>query len=198
MKRTVMWMASVAAAFCIASPSVVRGQSQASWLDEARPKTWNVRGVSVPAAPAIEGHADPRCRALARPAHGEEDRRVRAKGWELVAAYQGGWQMLVVQGTAGYDGMCRPRLYQAFVFVRGVFAGTLSPKPMDSRTDGALSRVTLADKRITAEYLRYRRADPLCCASRTAIVTFDVTSVPMVVPAAITHTPLTRDAGASP
>jgi hypothetical protein len=45
------------------------------------------------------------------------------------------------RGTAGYDGMCRPRQYQDFVFVGSVFAGTLSPQPMDSRTDGALGRV---------------------------------------------------------
>jgi hypothetical protein len=90
----------------------------------------------------------------------EQDRRVQGQGWDLVGAYQGGWQLLVIQGTAGYDGMCRPRQYQGFVFVRGAFAGTLSPRPMDGRTDGALSRVLLADKRITAEYVRYTADDP--------------------------------------
>jgi hypothetical protein len=191
-------MTSLAAALTIGGAGLARGQQRTSWLDAAKPMTWNVRRASIPAAPRVEGAIDPRCRAQARPAQSEADRRVHSQGWELVGAYQGGWQMLVVEGTAGYDGMCRPRLYQAFVFVRGVFAGTLSPQPMDSRTDGALSRVTLADKRITAEYLRYLTSDPLCCASRTAIVVFDVTSVPLVVPVAITHAPLSRGAAASP
>lgn len=53
--------------------------------------------------------------------------------------------------------MCRPRQYQAFVFVRGVFAGLLSPEMMGSRTDGALSQVFLqGNDRMTAEYVRYR------------------------------------------
>ena len=155
MNRTLVRMASLGAAVLIGCPGVARGQSPTSWLDEARPATWNARGVPVPAAPAVEGRIDPRCRALARPAQGEEDRRVRGKGWDLVGAYQGGWQMLVIQGTAGYDGMCRPRMYQAFVFVRGVFAGTLSPKPMDSRTDGALEP---GDARRQADH---RRISPL-------------------------------------
>jgi hypothetical protein len=44
------------------------------------------------------------------------------------------------------------RQYQDFLFVRGVFAGTLSPQPMDSRTDAALERVFLwSAARLTAE-----------------------------------------------
>ena len=81
----------------------------------------------------------------------------------------------MVQGAAGYDGMCRPRQYQDFVFVRGIFAGTLSPHAMDSRTDGALTRVTVqSDTRLTAEYARYDATDPLCCPSRITSVVFDI------------------------
>jgi Type III secretion system lipoprotein chaperone (YscW) len=37
--------------------------------------------------------------------------------------------------------------------VRGAFAGTLSPQPMDSRADGALTRVSLqSQNRLAAEY----------------------------------------------
>jgi len=87
--------------------------------------------------------------------------------------------MLVIQGTAGYDGMCRPRQYQDFVFLRGVFAGTLSPQAMDSRADGALTRVFVQGKgRLTAEYERYAAADPLCCPTRTTTVVFDVAGDP--------------------
>ncbi|HXU87333.1 MAG TPA: META domain-containing protein [Methylomirabilota bacterium] len=76
------------------------------------------------------------------------------------------------------------RQYQDFVFVRGVFAGTLSPEPMDSRTDGAVGRVTLqGGNRLTAEYERYSATDPLCCPSGTTWVVFDVASdVPVLRP----------------
>jgi hypothetical protein len=133
----------------------------------------------------MEGMADPRCRAQARPPQLEEDVRVRDRGWDLIGAYQGGWQILVVRGTAGYDGMCRPRQYQDFVFVRGVFAGTLSPHAMDSRTDGALGRVFVqGSSRLTGEYARYAATDPLCCPSRTTAVVFEIaaTGAPAVRP----------------
>ena len=147
----------------------------ASWLDEFKPASWNKPGFSIPAAPPVQQGLNPRCRELARPPELEEDKRLRDQGWDLVGAYQGGWQVLVIRGTASYDGMCRPRQYQDFVFVRGVFAGTLSPQPMDSRTDGAVSRVSLqSDRRLAAEYARYTAKDPLCCPSRTTSVAFEI------------------------
>lgn len=95
-----------------------------------------------------------------------------------------GWQTVVIRGTAGYDGMCRPVQYQAFVFVRGVFVGTLSPEPMDSRTDGALTRVALRNSELlSAEYVRYAAEDPLCCPSRTTTVAFEIGDGPVVRPA---------------
>ena len=78
--------------------------------------------------------------------------------------------------------MCRPRQYQEFVFVRGIFAGTLSPVPMDSRTDGALGRVTIpAADRVQAEYSRYGATDPLCCPSRITTVVFEIEKQPPVL-----------------
>ena len=147
----------------------------ASWLDEAKPSPWNKPDAAIPAAPKLQGATDPRCREAARPPQLDEDKRVREQGWDLVGAFQGGWEMLVIQATAGYDGMCRPRQYQAFVFMRGVFAGTLSPQPMDSRTDGALERVSLqSGARLTADYARYAAKDALCCPSGTTHVVFDI------------------------
>lgn len=146
-----------------------------SWLDEPKPVSWNATGAVLPSAPKVEGPVDPRCGTLTRPPELEADKRLTALGWNLIGAYQGGWGVLVVQGTAGYDGMCRPRAYQFFVFYRGVFAGTLSPQPMDSRADGALTRVSLQDgRRLVAQYTRYTAADPLCCPSRTTSVVFEV------------------------
>lgn len=171
----VMLLAVAIVAFCTRA-----GRSQAkvaSWLDEPKPKSWNKPGLLLPAAPHTEGPIDARCRTLARPAELEEDRRLREQGWDLIGAYQGGWQTLVIGATASYDGMCRPRQYQDFVFVRGSFAGTLSPQPMDSRTDGALSRLSLqGNNRLTAEYLRYSATDALCCPSKTTSVVFEIAS----------------------
>lgn len=162
------------------------GRSQGndrSWLDQAKPAAWNKPGTPVPVGPKVEVAADPRCREAARPPQLNEDKRVNEQGWDLVGAFQGGWEMVVIRGTAGYDGMCRPRQYQDFVFVRGAFAGTLSPQPMDSRTDGALQRVTLQSAtRMTVEYARYSATDPLCCPSRTTRVVFDLAADGIVRP----------------
>jgi len=150
-----------------------------SWLDP-KPPGWNVPGASVPSAPSVDGGVDARCRATARQPVLAEDRLVRERGWDLVGSYEGGWPIVVIRGTAGYDGMCRPMQYQDFVFVRGVFAGTLSPRPMDSRTDGAISQVQ-GSTRVRADYTRYTAADALCCPSRMTTVVFEVVGEPPIV-----------------
>lgn len=81
----------------------------ASWLDDPKPASWNTPDLPLPAAPRVQENVDPRCRTLARPAGLEEDKRLRDQGWDLVGAYQGGWQIVVIHVTASYDGMCRPR-----------------------------------------------------------------------------------------
>lgn len=177
-RKTVQWLRvlSLMIAIVVCQAGNTRAQGRvAAWLDEARPAAWNKARSSIPDAPKIEADVDPRCREQARPPQLDEDKQVRDRGWNLVGAYQGGWQILVIQGTAGYDGMCRPRQFQDFVFVRGVYAGTLSPQPMDSRSDGVLGRVFLSSgSQLTAEYERYAAKDPLCCPSRTTSVTFEI------------------------
>jgi heat shock protein HslJ len=182
--RTIAMLACVAMT-AAAAPGAI---SAATWLDEVKPTPWNKPGFPVPTAPWIDGSMDTRCKDLARPPQSEQDNRVRDRGWDLVGAYQGGWQILMIRGTAGYDGMCRPRQYQDFVFVYGVFAGTLSPQAMDSRSDGALDRVFLeSDNRLTAEYRRYAPADPLCCPSGITRVTFEIgKDAPVVRPLSAT------------
>jgi LppP/LprE lipoprotein len=138
--------------------------------------------MPIPVAPQGQKNPDPRCRELLREPASEVDRQVRAQGWDLVGAASEGEQIRVIVGTADYDGMCRPRQYQEFVFARGIFAGTLAPHPMDSRTDGALIRVTIAaDGKVQAEYARYAPADPLCCPSRVTTVTFEIENEPPVL-----------------
>jgi LppP/LprE lipoprotein len=159
---------------CHPTPGLTQSKA-VSWLDQPKPASWNMPGLAIPVAPPKQGPGDPRCRTGARPAELEADKRLQAKGWDLFGEYEGGWQTVVIRATADYDGMCRPLQYQVFVFVRGVFAGTLSPKPMDSRTDGALSTVSLqSNGRLAAQYLRYAATDALCCSSRTTAVEFEI------------------------
>ena len=183
MTSTLIRVTFFTVAMFVRFPEVAHTQvKSASWLDNSKPVSWNKSGQPVPAAPPVRGAIDPRCRDLARPAERPEDKFLQGQGWDLVGAYQGGWRILVIQGTASYDGMCRPYQYQEFVFVRGVFAGTLSPQAMNSRTDGALSRVYLQNNsRLIAEYARYDATDPLCCPSRTTSVEFEIASDGSVV-----------------
>jgi hypothetical protein len=81
----------------------------------------------------------------------------------------------VVIGAADADGMCRPWQYQAFVFVGGEYAGTLSPHVMNSRTDGDLAPFQVTgDTTIVAHFKRYTESDPLCCASRESTVMYRI------------------------
>jgi hypothetical protein len=154
----------------------------ASWLDESKPASWNTQGAAIPSAPKMEKMVDLRCETHTRVPESEADKQLTDLGWDLIGGYQGGWGILVIQGAAGYDGMCRPRAYQDFVFLRGVFAGTLSPSTMDARGDGALNRVTLQEgRRLVAEYARYTAADALCCPSRITNVVFEIASDQAVV-----------------
>ena len=172
----------VVVATLIGHPTIGIAQGgPATWLDDPKPFGWN--GDAFERTPrlalTIPGAVDARCRESARPAQLAEDKEVHDRGWDLVGPYQGGWGVVVIRGAAGYDGMCRPRQYQDFVFVRGVFAGTLSPRLMDSRADGALAQVSLQSAtRLTAQYLRYAATDPLCCPSKTTTVIFEIATFP--------------------
>jgi len=73
------------------------------------------------------------------------------------------------------DGMCRPLAYQIFVFADGRFAGTLSPVPMNSRTDGAAQTPELFGSTVRVAYSRYAPSDPLCCPSHVDTLGFRIT-----------------------
>jgi hypothetical protein len=159
------------AAFSVISPARADG----GWLD--RPLVnWNRPGMAIPAAPAPDPFVDPRCGRFARPVETAEDAAVAAAGWTLFGMYEGGWGVKVLSGLSGYDGMCRPFAYQTFVFVDGVFAGTISPDVMSSRTDGAAVTTMLQPdgEMITAEFVRYTDDDPLCCPSRRSTVIYRI------------------------
>lgn len=176
-------IAALMLAMLTARAATGRSQGEgAFWLDDAKPRSWNSPGMAIPAAPKTYGPADERCRELARPPELKEDASIQNQGWDLVGPYLGGWLVLIIRGAASYDGMCRPLQYQDFVFLRGVFAGTLSPQPMNSRADGALGQVFLqSDAQLIAEYSRYEASDALCCPSRTTHVVFAIAEDPPVV-----------------
>lgn len=150
--------------------------SEAAWLDELNPGTWNKPGMSIPAAPKVNEKRDPRCASQSRPPQFREEIDVHEQGWHLIGPYQGGWNVFVIAAAADYDGMCRPLQYQYFVFVHGAFAGTLSPQFMDSRTDGALNHISFdpSGSDLHVQYLRYTPSDALCCPSRTTSVVFAI------------------------
>jgi hypothetical protein len=164
---------SIAVILLLMLPSSASAQDE-SWLDGDL-ASWNTPGMAIPTAPTVDGNPDPLCAERERPAETAEDDALIAEGWHLFLPYQRGWDVTLVSGLAGYDGMCRPLGYQSFVFVDGVFAGTVPPEPMDSRTTGAATDVKLwyADQ-VSAEYLRYAPDDPLCCASSTDSVNFTI------------------------
>jgi LppP/LprE lipoprotein len=151
-------------------PAPVRADG--GWLDDPT-VTWNQPGMAIPPAPPPTPNVDPRCGATNRAQESPEEEALATAGWTLFGSYTGGWGVRIVTALAGYDGMCRPIQYQSFVFVDGKLAGTLSPSPMDSRSDGALTRTSFYQKdQIVGEYTRYTDQDPLCCPSARSSVFF--------------------------
>src|SRR5436309_865153 len=146
-----------------------------SWLDQSNPANWNAPSMAVPIAPPAIGPIEPRFRERGRPPETPEDATLTAAGWDLIAPYQAGWGLKIITAASDYDGMGRPNEYQTFVFVDGVFAGTLSPRLMDSRTDSALFRAEFSGPTtISAQFVRYAATDPLCCPSARTIVDYHI------------------------
>jgi hypothetical protein len=165
-----------------------------AWLDTALAR-WNQAGAALPTAPPPKGTppGDPRCASFVREPATAAERDVVAAGWSLYGPARVKGSTTVLLADAAVDGMCRPWDYQAFVFVKDDFAGTLSPAPMDSRTDGALSEVRLlSPTSIEVTFLRYVSTDPLCCPSRLTTVRYRIEQrgkVPLVVPLSVQSKP---------
>jgi hypothetical protein len=182
------------------APSASRASGPAAedvrgaWLDQPL-VNWNAPGAAVPTAPPPVGEPPwtARCARLLRSPTIPEERAVVDRGWSLVGAPETRDQIVIVTGSTSVDGMCRPLGYQGFVFLDGRFAGTLSPAPMDARTDGAETQRSIEGPReVRARYARYRRADPLCCPSRTSEVSFGLephAQGPLLVPRGVVTTP---------
>lgn len=188
---TARWLVAVCLGFVVAGvPAQAANAAQdpepGAWLVQSPPVNWNQPGAPMPVAPAPDGNLDPRCTALERPSASPEDDQVLGAGWRLFNAARAGWGLWVVDGLVDYDGMCRPLQYQSFVFVDGQFAGTVSPAPMDSRTDGAGRVLGLsAPGMVTGLFQGYLPTDPLCCPSSAFMVEYDVdqsSGAPVLVP----------------
>ena len=153
-------------------------QVSGSWLDEPL-VNWNHAGMEIPPPLPRSGVLNPSCASTLRWAQGPEDQALTDVGWSLQAPYLAGWGQTADYAASSYDGMCRPLGYNAFVFLNGVFAGTISPDPMDSRTSGAGTLTGMQNGRVNARYVRYASTDPLCCPSMPAVdVTFEIQSTP--------------------
>jgi LppP/LprE lipoprotein len=172
-----------------AAPAEADAQPGA-WLDAQAPRNWNSRTAELPKAAPRDTDSlpgGPCAEEILEPA-GREDKAVADAGWSVVSEPQGRSGTVVVTAATGADGMCRPLGVQAFVFVEGRFAGTLSPHPMDSRTDGILGRIQIFGSTLRADFRRYSATDPLCCPSRTSTVSYklDTTDAgPLLVPGAV-------------
>jgi hypothetical protein len=157
-----------------------------SWIDKPL-ANWNRPGTEIPKPPATESsEIDELCRESIRKPTTKSDQAIVAAGWHLVNAVQLYNDTEVVTATTIFDGMCRPILFQEFVFVNNKFAGTLAPEPMISRTDGALITAYLVrEDTINTRFLRYQDSDALCCPSAESYVYYEIQEVdgmPLIVP----------------
>lgn len=159
------------------APSAIAQPGPGAWLDGTT--TWNQPNAALPQAPTPDGGGNlPNCQDNLRPAALYEDALVEAAGWALTGPAQIFGDTTVITGAANADGMCRPLAYQVFVFTDGKFSGTLSPTPMDARTDGSLSSVDLyREGYLSAAFNRYTAEDALCCPSQSTSLFYEVETV---------------------
>lgn len=146
---------------------------QVSWLDQPL-RNWNNGNGIVPQAPRTTAPIEGNCRTQIRTPETIAERAVTRAGWNLFGASHSYSPVTVVMAMASVDGMCRPNQYNAFVFVNNRFAGTLSPQPVNSRSDGAFGKIELFKGTLTAEFARYTSSDALCCPSQNSLVSFEI------------------------
>ncbi len=146
-----------------------------SWIDATPRMDWNTAGMKVPTAPKVQVNQSCLQTASLRAAETMPDQALVDAGWFLFGSYTTGWNVSVIQATASFDGMCRPLSFNQFVFVGSVFAGTVSPEPMDSRTDGVIAYSQLfTPNSLFATFQRYKPNDALCCPSSMSSVQYSI------------------------
>ena len=155
------------------SASAQQSVSGGAWLD--RPLlNWNRTAGGLPQLPRPAvggGMSESRCLDQIRQPETAAERALTRLGWRLYGATQSFGQTQIVTALSGFDGMCRPLQFQAFVYWEGRYAGTLAPAAMDSRADGSLTDFQLVSPtNISAKFVRYASSDALCCPSRISSV----------------------------
>ena len=163
------------------SPRSETASLSTSWLDKPL-VNWNKPGGIIPAAPEPE-YDDPTKSELCkqhfkvRPPTNPVERALMKAGWVHYKAEIGASGVSIFFALTSVDSMgCRPYGYQYFVFVDNVFAGTLSPVPMNARNDGSVNDIIYRKGTgdIVVMFDRYTKEDGLCCPSRTSTVTYKV------------------------
>ena len=147
--------------------------AQPDWLDMKPLPSWNSRSRAILQTNKISRDELKRCGVVVRQPSLPQDFLLTKMNWTLVGAAQVYGKTTVVSTAEAFDGMCRPLKFRTLIFVGNRVAGTLSPGPTDARTDGSLVNVRMtSEKNLTAEYVRYRESDALCCPYKTEAVTF--------------------------
>lgn len=181
--KSLLKVTSLVLVFSFVFP-IAQAQADGDWLD--RSANWNRRFGDIPQAPNPTETNLANCAVNNRRATLPEDRSIELAGWTLYGHAQTFGSTKVISAMADADGMCRPLSYQVFVFNNGNFVGTLSPRVMNSRTDGSLVNFNLyRENYIVATFNRYTPQDALCCASGQSRVIYqlDVTgNQPILVP----------------
>lgn len=163
------------ATFTVVLSLGLNAAAQSSWLDQKPLPNWNERSRAILRTERMSQANLAQCRNFVRRASLPADRLLTQNGWTLVGPAQVFGKTTVVSVATSFDGMCRPLGLQTLVFVGNRVAGTMSPGPMDSRTDSSLVNVKmLSETNLTAEYVRYRETDALCCPWKTEAVTFTI------------------------
>ena len=131
-----------------------------------------IQPPSVPAAMQTGATATDDCASEAPAPQTQEEKALLANGdRHLVGkAIRGGTagEIYVVEAALGYDGQCRPSPYQIYTFRNGQQVGTVSPKAMTARTDGAITDFKFVDAdHLQIQVSHYGPNAPACCASST-------------------------------
>jgi hypothetical protein len=175
---TLLLVLAISASHCIAGAGMQAAQA-ASWLD--RPAAgWNQPGAPIPRPGTAPEHRDALASRCKIDLHGSTpvERALAAAGWIPMPHVSRALvkdDVEIVDGVIALDAACEPIQLNAFVFVVGRFAGTLSPVLMKARTDGSAGAIRIPTRdTITVDFARYTSTDPDCCPSSHVIVRFTI------------------------
>jgi hypothetical protein len=149
-----------------------------SWLD--RPlENWNRAGAAPPQGTGAVAAAETVQRQCQMPPPtGAAADSVAAAGWIPLLHQDRSLtrdDIEIVAGATAITDTCWLQNFHLFVFVGGHYAGTLSPVPMTSQTDGWAGPVRFVENGISVEFARYGKDDTSCCPGARMTVRYQVT-----------------------